>query len=132
MWDKGDGTAVSQNGRVLALTGGTGFIGSTLARGLVASGWQVRTLVRSSAKADTLRRLGAEPVLGDLCDPGALGAFIGGAKAVVHCAGAVRGTTEQEFNRVNASGLENLAKAANRLETPPLWRLLISTTTLRM
>ena len=111
---------------MLALTGGTGFIGCTLARRLVAKGWQVRALVRSTGKAAALRSLGAQPVLGDLRDSSDWGSFVAGAKAVVHCAGAVRGITDQEFHRVNTVGLENLAKSADRLEAPPFFVSLSS------
>jgi nucleoside-diphosphate-sugar epimerase len=116
----------TDNGRILGLTGGTGFIGSALARRFVASGWQVRALVRDPARASGLRDLGVQLVPGDLFDAAALRSFANGTDAIVHCAGAVRGVTEQEFNRVNAAGLENLATAADRLESPPLFVSLSS------
>jgi len=91
-----------------------------VARRFAASGWQIRALVRNTARASALSDLGAKLFLGDLAsDPSTLSSFVGGAHAIVHCAGTVRGITEQEFNRVNVSGVKHLATAANRLEAPP-------------
>jgi uncharacterized protein YbjT (DUF2867 family) len=52
------------------VTGGTGYIGGSVADGLVASGHRVVGLVRSteSAKASLLNDRGIEPFLGNLDD----------------------------------------------------------------
>ena len=52
----------------LFLTGATGYIGGSIAAGLVAGGQRVRGLVRSAAGAARLEGLGIEPVLGTLDD----------------------------------------------------------------
>ncbi len=51
------------------LTGGTGFIGSHVARSLLAQGYEVRALVRPSSKLDNLQGLDVEIVTGDLNSP---------------------------------------------------------------
>lgn len=106
-------------GRTIALTGATGFIGGTLARELPRSGWQVRALVRPSSNITLLRDLGLEPVQGTLEDLNSLTRLVDGAYAVVHCAGAVRGTTRTHFNQVNAEGVARLAQLAAKQPALP-------------
>lgn len=73
------------------LTGGSGFVGGTLLRRLVADGHQVTALARSEASAERVRAAGAEPVPGDLAElPTAGGApwvaTLPDVDAVVHAA----------------------------------------------
>lgn len=68
------------------LTGGTGFIGSEIARQLRARGDSVRALVREPARAEALGAQGCDLVVGDLSDERALTAACAGVDAVVHCA----------------------------------------------
>ena len=72
------------------VTGATGYIGGSVAEGLVASGNQVLGLVRSteSAKASLLKDRGIEPVLGNLDDSETLTNTALAADAVVHAANA--------------------------------------------
>jgi len=72
------------------VTGATGYIGGSVAEGLVASGHQVLGLVRSteSAKASLLKDRGIEPVLGNLDDSETLTNTALAADAVVHAANA--------------------------------------------
>jgi nucleoside-diphosphate-sugar epimerase len=50
------------------LTGAAGFVGGSVARRMVEAGYVVRGLVRSPEKAEALRALDIEPVIGDLDD----------------------------------------------------------------
>ncbi|WP_225773363.1 NAD-dependent epimerase/dehydratase family protein [Inquilinus sp. Marseille-Q2685] len=68
------------------LTGATGFIGGAVAFRLKASGHRIRGLVRSPEKAERLRALGIEPVLGDLSDTALLAREAETADAVVNTA----------------------------------------------
>ncbi|MGH8647631.1 MAG: NAD-dependent epimerase/dehydratase family protein, partial [Gammaproteobacteria bacterium] len=54
--------------RRVFLTGATGFIGTRLAERLGASGYTLRCLVRTDARATRLRELGAEILLGNVTD----------------------------------------------------------------
>jgi 2-alkyl-3-oxoalkanoate reductase len=94
----------------VALTGATGFIGRTLARRLQAAGLRVRALVRPTSAAAPLPA-GVERVLGSLQDAESLGRLVRGARAVVHCAGAVRGASAGDFDPVNVEGVARLACA---------------------
>ena len=110
----------------LALTGGTGFIGRALARRFAELGWRVRVLVRNPARAGMVSGPGLEPVVGDLADLPALQTLVSDARAIVHCAGAVRGTTLNEFARVNVDGVRNLARMARQRGQAPFFLSLSS------
>ncbi len=72
--------------RVL-VTGATGNTGSGIVSGLLAKGVKVRALVRNVAKAESLKRQGAELAVADLDDPKTLTAdLFKGVTAVYFCA----------------------------------------------
>lgn len=104
----------SAGGRLVAVTGASGFIGGAVARHLLDAGWRVRTLIRDASRAKTLERLGAEATLGDITDKPSLVPFVRGAYAIVHCAGTVRGCNRSDFDPVNVQGVANVAQAAAR------------------
>lgn len=104
---------------LIAVTGATGFIGRTICRLLHEQGCRVRVLARSEARLDALQGLVDERVFGHIEDPEALNALVEGATAVVHAAGAVRGATQRDFDRVNVDGVRNLVQAMLRREHPP-------------
>lgn len=107
----------------LALTGATGFIGAALLPRLVSAGWCVRALYRPRAGRVPPALPGVEWLPGDLADQPALDALVAGTDAIVHCAGAVRGATRADFDRVNAEGAGRVASAAMRQPRAP--RLLV-------
>ncbi len=119
-------SANAESGRLVALTGATGFIGGALAHGLLASGWRVRALVRNPARARTLSALGVQLVPGDLSDSDALQRLVADADAVVHCAGSVRGVSQADFDPVNATGVAHLVRAAAAQPRPPRFLALSS------
>lgn len=112
--------------RIIAVTGGTGFIGGMLLDYLVSAGWSVRALARPHS-ADRIPDLpGLETVIGSLQDSEALSHLVQDACAVVHCAGAVRGVTAAEFNAVNVDGVKQLVRVALSQTTRPRFLLLSS------
>jgi hypothetical protein len=74
----------SEQRRVVAITGATGFVGTALVRRLQASGARVRVLTRDVPKAR--RTLPAVPIA-DFFDEAKWGRGIAGASAVVNLAG---------------------------------------------
>ncbi len=68
------------------VTGGTGFVGSHVARALVEAGHQVRILHRASSKLNALEGLIYESALGDVTDEPALRAACEGCDWVFHVA----------------------------------------------
>ena len=119
-------SAKAEPGRLVALTGATGFIGGALARRLVASNWRVRALVRNPARARALSALGVQLVPGDLSDPDALLRLVDNADAVVHCAGSIRGISNADFAPVNAAGVAHLVRAGAAQPRPPRFLALSS------
>jgi dihydroflavonol-4-reductase len=95
----------------LFLTGGTGFVGSHVARAFLVHGWRVRALVRRPDRAGLLPR-GTEVVTGDLCDGSTYRDQLEGCAAVVHCAATTRARSLSEFHRINVGGTEAVASAA--------------------
>jgi dihydroflavonol-4-reductase len=72
------------------VTGATGFVGSAVARALLARGHALRLLVRPSSDQRNIRDLPAELVYGDLRDPASLAAAVEGCTYVVHVAADYR------------------------------------------
>jgi nucleoside-diphosphate-sugar epimerase len=70
------------------VTGATGFIGGSVAKLLVENGYIVRGLTRSADKADQLRELSIEPVIGSFSDALLLSREAIAADAVINAADA--------------------------------------------
>jgi uncharacterized protein YbjT (DUF2867 family) len=93
---------------VLAITGGTGFVGSRLIDLAVGAGHQVRALTRREQPA----RDGVTWVRGDLDAIGALAELCDGADAVIHVAGVVNAPDREGFAHGNITGTANMLAAA--------------------
>jgi nucleoside-diphosphate-sugar epimerase len=94
---------------VAFVTGGSGFVGNRLIRGLRKRGDAVYGLARSDESAAKIERAGAEPVRGDLDDPEALRDAMRGADLVFHVAEMARGWGRPaEFERINVEGTRNV------------------------
>jgi nucleoside-diphosphate-sugar epimerase len=114
----------------IALTGATGFVGAALARRLTIAGHRIQALIRPASIHKQPTDIAARWVEGDLDDMQSLRRLVNGVDAVIHCAGAVRGATGEQFNRVNADGAARLVQATvDQHPTPRL--LLISSLTAR-
>lgn len=103
----------------VALTGGTGFVGSHTVVRLLAHGHRPRLLVRDRAKAArVLGGLGVDLgevdlVEGDMGDPAAVDALLDGADAVIHAAAAIGVTGPRaDLVEVNVRGAEHVVGAA--------------------
>jgi 2-alkyl-3-oxoalkanoate reductase len=114
------------NSETIALTGATGFIGTALAKRLAGTGRMVQALVRPASTHKQPAGLAVRWIRGDLEDVESLRRLLEGADAVIHCAGAVRGATREQFNRVNADGVGRIAKAAMARHPAPRFLLISS------
>jgi len=95
----------------IAITGANGFIGRSICKRLHAGGWHLRLLMRSPGPHPWLDGLDAEILQGDLHNEDALTRLVEDAHAVIHCAGVVRGASQQDFDTVNVEGLSRLLDA---------------------
>lgn len=94
----------------IAITGGSGFIGSHLAQRLMADGIEVVLLARKDRREEKLQRM--KFVAGDLSDPAVLTEAFTGCDAVAHCAGINRELGAQTYRRVHIEGTRNVVEAA--------------------
>ena len=100
------------NGRLIAVTGATGFLGRRLVRRLCAEGWRLRVLARSDSAKSTFESPVAEVVVGDLDNDAALKRLVSGADAIVHLAGLIKARTRADFFAVNEHGARRVGRAA--------------------
>lgn len=96
--------------RTIAVTGGSGFLGSAIISLLLAGGDRVRALARKPLDRPCTDGLSEIP--GSLEDPSALMRLAEGADAVIHCAGLTHARREREFFAANAAGAGRVAAAA--------------------
>jgi nucleoside-diphosphate-sugar epimerase len=99
------------NGAVIALTGGSGFVGSRVAAQMAALGATVRAVVRTVGNHPGLGSSRITQIVGDFVDPQLAAEACRGADFVVHSA-ATAGPDLEAVRRVNATGTANLAAAA--------------------
>ncbi len=93
---------------------------------MLEQGFQVRALVRNPTKAAYLASWGATLIEGDLENTASLQRLVANCAAVVHSAGAVRGNSQADFDRVNVAGTAALLSAIDAQSQPPLLLLLSS------
>jgi dihydroflavonol-4-reductase len=98
------------------VTGAAGFLGSHVARQLVARGEDVRVLVRASSSNRAISDLSLEYVTGDLRDAAALQRAMNGVQRVFHVAADYRlwAKHPQDIYDSNVGGTKNLLAAAER------------------
>lgn len=94
--------------RTIAVTGGTGFVGSRLLDLALERGLQVRALTRRDQPA----RDGVTWVPGALDRPESLRELATGADAVIHIAGVISAPTRAGFEAGNAAGTLAMVEAA--------------------
>ncbi|HZV92239.1 MAG TPA: hopanoid-associated sugar epimerase [Caldimonas sp.] len=99
---------------VVLLTGATGFVGSAVARSLLAAGFHVRALVRATSRLDNLRGLDVERVVGDVRTPQTLLAACTGCRGVFHVAADYRlwAPDPATIYASNVAGSTNVLRAA--------------------
>jgi len=98
------------------VTGAAGFLGSHVARQLVARGEDVRVLLRPTSTNRAITDLSLEYVTGDLRDLASLDRALAGVKRVFHVAADYRlwAKRSQDIYDSNVGGTKNILTAAQR------------------
>jgi len=102
------------------VTGATGFLGSHVARQLLARGADLRLLVRATSRTDNIDDLPAERVVGDLRDSASLQKGMVGCECVFHVAADYRlwARNGHELYDSNVEGTRNVLQAARDAGVP--------------
>jgi nucleoside-diphosphate-sugar epimerase len=103
---------------LVAITGGTGFIGRHVIPLLTEHGHSVRALVRNGSEGKLPAGVCAVP--GEITDAAAVEKLVSGAELVLHLAGVAHTTLTSEGEKdrareVNVGGATNVLEAASRL-----------------
>lgn len=105
---------------LVVVSGGTGVIGRSAVRTLVAAGHEVRVVARRQANVPVVESLGAVAVWGDLFDPASLVPIYRGADAVVNLAThvpvgypAVLGHAWRQNDALRTSAVQGIVAAAH-------------------
>lgn len=93
---------------ILAITGGTGFVGSHLLDSALAEGHEVRALTRRTQPP----REGVTWIEGALDRPDSLARLVEGADAVIHVAGVINAPDRAGFVAGNIEGTRAMIRAA--------------------
>jgi NADH dehydrogenase len=109
-------TSRLEQGSVVTVFGGSGFLGRHAVRALARDGWRVRAAVRRPDLAGHLQPMGAvgqiQPVQANLRFPDSVRRAVEGAQAVVNLVGILAKTGPQTFNAVHVAGARAVASAA--------------------
>ena len=98
----------------MLITGATGFVGSAVARRVLAAGHEVRVLVRPASDRRNLEGLEVEVAVGDLTQPESLGPALAGCRGLFHVAADYRLWVRdpEVVYRTNVEGTRQLLLAA--------------------
>jgi predicted dehydrogenase/nucleoside-diphosphate-sugar epimerase len=103
----------SQHSRRVLVTGGTGFLGTTVVERFLAAGDTVRVLARKLSRVDHVAALGAEVFWGDVGDIDSFEQAFRGCDLVVHLAAGTSGT-EKDSQTATLQGTRNLIELCRR------------------
>jgi NADH dehydrogenase len=105
-----------EQGSLVTVIGGSGFVGRNAVRALAADGWRVRAASRRPDLAGYLQPMGAvgqvHSVQANVRYPDSLRRAADGAEAVVNLAGILHKSGSQTFQSVHVAGARAAAKAA--------------------
>lgn len=96
------------------VTGGTGFVGKSVIRALLAQGFLVRLLVRPGSEQDLKGFESIDRVPGDVMKPEGLAPSVEGCSALVHLVGIIREQRSRgvTFDRLHAQASRNMVALA--------------------
>ena len=92
----------------IAVTGGTGFVGSAIVSGLLEKGHEVTVLARKAPDGSKEVRYSR----GNVVNGEGLADLLEGKDALIHLVGIIREVGDNTFDRVHRQGTENVVRAA--------------------
>jgi len=95
---------------LIAVTGGTGFVGHHVIKTLIENEYRVRALARTPAKLDDLNHENLEILQGGLGFNDAV--LVEGADVVLHMAGLIKARNLSQIMAVNRDAAKDIARAA--------------------
>ncbi len=98
-------------GRLVAVTGASGFLGAHIITSLSAAGARIRILLHRQPPHPLWRDMPVEIMTGNLMDAAGCGRLVAGADAVIHAAGLIKARSNKAFSKVNGRGTAILAQA---------------------
>jgi dihydroflavonol-4-reductase len=109
-----------EGGRMILVTGVSGFVGSAVARSLLQAGHQVRALVRPTSSRVNLADPRIEIAEGDLLDPQSLARAMASVRYLFHVAADYRlwARNPGDIVKTNVEGTRALMTAAQRAARP--------------
>jgi uncharacterized protein YbjT (DUF2867 family) len=115
-----------QHGRVIAVTGATGFVGRYVVRRLLGDGWTVRILVRDRDKARQIFDAGLSEgrrltfVVGGIERQGIARSLVEGCDACIHLIGIIREYPRRgiTFEKLHVKATERIVAACEHHEVP--------------
>lgn len=109
--------------QIATLFGGSGFVGSYIARRLTAQGWEVRIASRKPDASPIKGTAGIVPVACNINDDDTVRAAMDGAEAVVNCVGTFDKAGDNGFQAIQNQGAGRIARIAAELAMPRLVHL---------
>jgi NADH dehydrogenase len=112
----GNNVTASTSDKLIAIIGGSGFLGRHIVQALAKRGYRIRVACRRPDLAGHVQPLGTPgqimPVQANVRYPASLAAACDGAYAVINLTGILYGSGAQTFDAVHVFGAEASAKAA--------------------
>ncbi len=97
---------------IIALTGGTGFVGRVVVKKLLDKGYRIKALVRIGSEDKIIQHKNINWIEGELGNPISEMRLCAGADQIIHMAGLVTARKKSDYFRVNAEFTGNLTSAA--------------------
>jgi nucleoside-diphosphate-sugar epimerase len=95
----------------ILVTGANGFVGSHIVETLLKKKYNVTCILREKANLKWIQNLPIEYKYGSLDDEKFLETVIKNVDIIVHCAGAVRAISKDEYFKVNVKNTRNLCQS---------------------
>ena len=117
---RGIGDGPASHGKLVLVTGVSGFVGSAVARAFARAGYRVRGLARATSDRTNLAGFPGEVVTGDMLDRASVERALDGADALAHVAADYRlwARDPEQIVRHNRDGTATVMAAALAARTP--------------